>query len=131
MSGPQMGAAAMGGPEALLPPGTTGTAAAKPRPGGAGPQIPFSPAGSGPVLPQPTGGPARPIVLPTPEGSYVKLREPTKVVGTGDEALELRSRSSAEKENWRFKKNLIIWTVGLLVLGITIVILMILGPIQK
>ncbi len=83
------------------------------------------------MLPQSTGGAVRPIVLPTPEGGYVRLREPTKVVGAGDDALELRTRSSVEKEKWRFKKNLIIWTFGLLVLGVTILILMFLGPIQK
>lgn len=122
MTGPQPGMAAMGGADAILPPGTTG---------GAAPQTPFSPAGSGAMLPPSTGGAARPIVLPTPEGGYVRLREPTKTVGAGDDALELRTRSSADKEKWRFKKNLIIWTFGLLVLGVTIIILMILGPIRK
>jgi hypothetical protein len=83
------------------------------------------------MLPQSAGGAARPIVLPTPEGGYVRLREPTKVVGSGDDAIDLRTRSSGDKEKWRFKKNLIIWTFGLLVLGLTIIILMMLGPIRK
>ena len=83
------------------------------------------------TFPQATGGAPRPIVLPTPEGGYVRLREPTKVVGSGDDALELRTRSTVEKEKWRFKKNLIIFTFGLLLLGATIVILMMLGPIRK
>ena len=131
MTGPQPGMAGMGGADAMLPPGTTGGAAAMPRTVGAGPQTPFSPAGSGAILPQPTAGAARPIVLPTPEGGHVRLREPTKVVGSGDDTLELRSRSSVEKEKWRFKKNLILWAFGLLILGLTIIILMILGPIRK
>ena len=49
----------------------------------------------------------------------------------GTMTLELRTRSSVEKEKWRFKKNLIMWTFGLLVLGVTILILMFLGPIRK
>lgn len=110
----------MGGAEALLPPGTAGSP---------GSQAPFSARDSGAMLPQPGGGPARPIVLPTPEGGYVKLRDPTKLVGTGDDALELRTRTAAEREKWRFKKNLILWTFGLLVLGITVIILMFMGPL--
>ena len=54
MTGPQPGMAAPGGADAMLPPGTTGGAAAMPRTGGAGPQTPFSPAGSGAMLPQST-----------------------------------------------------------------------------
>jgi hypothetical protein len=68
-------------------------------------------------------------VLPTPDGGIVRLREPAKTVGEGDDATELRSRSAAQKETWRFKKNLIMWGIGLLLLLITIVILMLLGPI--
>jgi hypothetical protein len=129
MTGPQPGQ--LSGADAMLPPGAAGGAAAVPRTVGAGPQTPFSPAGSGAILPQPTAGGARPIVLPTPEGGQVRLREPTKVVGSGDDTLELRSRSSVEKEKWRLKKNLILWAFGLLILGLTIIILMMLGPIQK
>ncbi len=129
MTGPQPTAAAMGGVESLLPPGPAGDAAAKPRGGGAGPQAPFTPPSSGPVPLRPASGPARPIVLPTPDGGIVRLREPAKTVGAGDDATELRSRSAAQKETWRFKKNLIMWGIGLLLLLITIVILMLLGPI--
>ena len=53
-----------------------------------------------------------------------------KTVGSGDDATELRSRSAVQKETWRFKKNLIMWAIGLLLLGITIIILLLLGPIQ-
>jgi hypothetical protein len=129
MTGPQPGQ--LGGADAMLPPGATGGTAAVPRTVGAGPQTPFSPVGSAAILPQPAAGGARPIVLPTPDGGQVRLREPTKVVGSGDDTLELRSRSSVEKEKWRFKKNLILWAFGLLILGLTIIILMMLGPIQK
>lgn len=130
MTGPQPTAAAMGGVESLLPPGPAGEAAVGPRGGGVRPQTPFTPASPGTVLPQPASGPARPIVLPTPDGGIVRLREPSKTVGSGNDATELRSRSAVEKETWRFKKNLIIWAAGLLVLLITIVILILLGPIQ-
>jgi len=129
MTGPQPTAAAMGGVESLLPPGPAGDAAAKPRGGSAGPQAPFTPPSSGPVPLRSTSGPARPIVLPTPDGGIVRLREPAKTVGAGDDATELRSRSAVQKETWRFKKNLIMWGIGLLLLLITIVILMLLGPI--
>jgi len=69
-------------------------------------------------------------MLPTPDGGLVRLRDPVKTLGSGDDAIELRSRSSEQKEAWRFKKNLIMWAIGLLLLGFTIIILMILGPIQ-
>jgi len=129
-TGPQPTAAPLGGIESLLPPGPAGDAAVRPRGGGVGPQAPFSQAGSSTVLPQPAGGPARPIVLPTPDGGTVRLRDPLKTIGSGDDAIELRSRSTVEKETWRFKKNLIMWAAGLLLLGITILILMLLGPIR-
>lgn len=107
MSGPQPTVAPLGGVESLLPPGPVGDRS-QPR----------------------SGGPIRPIVLPTPDGGVVRLRDPVKMLGSGDDAIELRSRSAEEKEAWRFKKNLIMWVVGLLLLGITIIILMLLGPIQ-
>jgi len=129
MTGPQPTAAAMGGVESLLPPGPAGDAAAKPRGGGVGPQAPFTPPSSRPMPLQPASGPARPIVLPASDGGIVRLREPLKTVGSGDDATELRSRSAVQKETWRFKKNLIMWAIGLLLLLITIVILMLLGPI--
>lgn len=129
MTGPQPGLGAPGSVDALLPPGTAAGSAA--RPGmGRGPQTPVTPATAPALVPQPAGGPSRPLVVPTPDGSYVHLREPTKIVGSGDDALELRSRSGVDKEKWRFKKNLFIWTFGLLLLGITIFILMTLGPLR-
>ena len=80
--------------------------------------------------PQPVSNPARPIVLPTPDGGIVRLRDPVKTIGSGDDATELRSRSAVQRETWRFKKNLIMWAIGLFLLGMTIIILMLLGPIQ-
>lgn len=121
MSGPQPSIGTLGGADALLPPGTTG---------GTGWQQPAAAAsGSAAVLPQPATGPVRPIVLPTPEGGSARLREPARLVGTGDDAVELRTRTAAEKEQWCFKKNLILWTCGLLVLGLTVLVLMLLGPL--
>lgn len=128
MTGPQPGLGALGNADALLPPGTAAGPAAMPGMG-RGPQAPFTPATAPAMTAQPAGGPARPLVVPTPDG-YVHLREPTKIVGDGDDALELRTRSGVDKEKWRFKKNLFIWTFGLLLLGITIFILMTLGPIR-
>ncbi len=129
MTGPQPGLGALGTVDALLPPGTAAGSAAMPGMG-RGPQAPVTPATAPALVPQPVGGPARPLVVPTPDGSYVHLREPTKIVGSGDDALELRSRSGVDKEKWRFKKNLVIWAFGLLLLGITIFILMTLGPLR-
>ncbi len=131
MTGPQPTVAALGGVESLLPPGPAADATVRPRGGGVGPQTAFSPPNSGTTVPQPASGLARPIVLPTPDGGVVRLREPAKTVGAGDDALELRSRSAVQKEVWRFKKNLIIWLIGLVLLCLTIAILMLLGPIPK
>jgi hypothetical protein len=104
----------------------TGTSLPTGAAGGRGPQpSAASASGSGAARPQP----GRPIVLPTPAGSYAQLREPSKLVGTGDDAFELRTRTAAEKERWRFRKNLILWTFSLLLLGLTILVLMLLGPL--
>jgi hypothetical protein len=57
------------------------------------------------------------------------VREPVKTIGTGDDEIELHSRTPEQKARWRVKKNLVLWTFGLIVLGITLLVLLLMGPI--
>ena len=63
------------------------------------------------------------------EGGLVRLREPVKTVGYGDDAVELRTLTPEERARRRLRKNLILWTVGLVILGVTLAILLITGPV--
>ena len=69
------------------------------------------------------------IVLPTEDGAYVTIREPVKTIGRGDDAIELRSLSAEERKRRKFKKNLVLWGFGLLIIGITLALLLLVGPI--
>ncbi len=76
-------------------------------------------------------GSATPISLPTADDPLsIKIREPVKTVGVGDVAVELKSLSSESRARWRLKKNLILWTFGLIVMGIALAILLLAGPIS-
>ncbi|MCH5376728.1 MAG: hypothetical protein JJ992_22410, partial [Planctomycetes bacterium] len=68
------------------------------------------------------------VILPTEDGRYVTVREPVKSVGRGDDAIELRSLSAEERTRRKFKKNLILWGFGLVIIGITLALLLFLGP---
>lgn len=70
-----------------------------------------------------------PVVIPTADGDYVAVREPVKTVGYGDDEVELRQLTAEEKARRRLKKNLILWGFGLLVIGVTLAILLAIGPI--
>jgi hypothetical protein len=130
MSGPQSVPAGSAGVEARLPTGSTGAetspaAARASQPIVApGPRTSFS-AGAAPTT-QPSA--ARPIILPTQDAGLVTVREPIKRAGSSDEAFELRSLTPQQKERWRFKKNLILWLFGIIILGITIIVLLTVGP---
>ncbi len=118
---------AMGGPidpQALLPPGA---ASSQPRPLGSEPQASFSPLGAASAHAQPPGGFPRPIVVPA--HGLASQRDPSPLIRTGGDDLETQKRMAAEKEQRKFKRNLILWTFGLLILGLTIVILQLLGPL--
>lgn len=71
--------------------------------------------GTAPILAQPAG----------PLG----LREPIKTAGRGDEVVELRTRSPQERAQRRLKKNLILWGLGLILIGITLAVLLTIGPL--
>jgi hypothetical protein len=70
------------------------------------------------------------IVIPTEDGGFVRLRDPVKTVGEGYEAVELRSHSPEERASWKLKKNLIMWGFGLAVIGITLYVLLKMGPLS-
>jgi hypothetical protein len=73
----------------------------------------------------------KPISIPVGgDPSAIQIRETVKTVGVGDDAVELNSLSPEERARRRLKKNLILWTFGLIVIGITLAILLLIGPIQ-
>lgn len=55
----------------------------------------------------------------TEEGEVVSLHDPVKTVGDGDEQVELHQLTPEERAARRFRKNLIVWTVGILILVAT------------
>ena len=106
-----------------MPPGSRGT----PQPSGRQPAA-AAPGGATPL--RAASGPASgSIVLPTEDGGYVKLREPVKTIGRGDDAVELRTLSPEEKARRKFKRNLILWGFGLVMIAITLALLLFMGPL--
>jgi hypothetical protein len=95
-----------------------------------------TPVAGGPSASTPTAQPgagtgATPISIPTGDDPLsIKVREPVKTVGVGDDAIELNSLSPEDRARWRLKKNLILWAFGLIVIGITLAILLLTGPIR-
>ncbi len=85
--------------------------------------------GAGAPLPRAPGSGGSSVVLPTEDGGYVTVREPVKTIGRGDEAIELRTLSPEEKARRKLKKNLVLWGFGLLIIGITLVLLLFMGPL--
>jgi len=131
MSGPQTAPVGGAGIDALLPPGSPGAAVGPVTArGGQAASLPVQPTAftAGTAATQATS--VRPIVVPTQDAGLVTVREPVKRIGAGDDALELRSMTPEEKARWRFKKNLILWAVGLAIIGITVVVLLMTGPIR-
>ena len=57
------------------------------------------------------------------------LREPVKTIGRGDDERELHQLDAEEKARRRFRKNIIVWTFGAVILLITIFILLRMGPL--
>lgn len=68
------------------------------------------------------------ILIPTADGGQVAVREPVKTVSAHGEEVELRQRTPEERAARRFRKNLIIWTFGILLVGITMYVLLVMGP---
>jgi hypothetical protein len=69
-------------------------------------------------------------IVPVGDRGPFDLREPVKTVGAGDEAIELKALSPEEKARRRLKKNLVLWCLGLVIIGITLAVLLMAGPIR-
>jgi hypothetical protein len=78
-------------------------------------------AGSQPL--QRSGVAADGSVLIPSESGYIALREPVKTVKTRRGEVELRRLSPEEKERRRFRRNLIVWGLGLVFLIATMIAL--------
>jgi hypothetical protein len=110
------------GAESLLPPGISG------QPGTSG--KPAGPEKSSTPIPQPAAKSSESrISVPTEDGGYVTLRDPVKTVGRGDDAIELRTLSPEERARRKLKRNLVLWGFGLLIISITLVLLLVMGPV--
>lgn len=113
--------------QSLLPPGASTS-------GSSGPS-----SNAASLLPPGTGNPAasQPIAAasghtPTSDDTgLLRLREPVKTIGHGDDEIELRKLTPEEKARKRFKKNLILWGFGIVMLVVTMVILLTLGPVSR
>lgn len=121
----------------LLPPGSTGAKAGEPKTASADDDLlpsASSPSGSGALgnqvaLPaaknQPIAKDDNIIAITAEDGSQVTLREPVKKVGTGADAVELRSLTREEKARRRRLTNIIMFAFCLLVLGISLMVLLV------
>jgi hypothetical protein len=97
--------------DSLLPPGAaSASAAAAP-----GEQVPIPAA--------PRRGPLTPIQLPagtaavpTPDGGFVTIKDTPKTIVHGDEEIEVRRLTPAEKAQRRFRRNLILGGICLAIL---------------
>ncbi len=64
----------------------------------------------------PSNVPKNAVLIETEEGEYVALREPVKTVGKGLEARELRVLTPEEKARRRLIRNVVVYSVGLIIL---------------
>ena len=91
--------------------------------------VPISSTSGATVAARRPSGEGGSLVIPTEDGGFVTLRDPVKTVGDGDEMIELQSLPPEEREKRKLKKNLIIWGVGFVVIGVTLYILLAMGPL--
>lgn len=70
------------------------------------------------------------VLLPTEDGTVVALRDPVKTIGVGDEERELRQLSAEEKARRRFRRNVVIWILGFVMIAITLGLLLSMGPVR-
>lgn len=80
-----------------------------------------------PVQPQ---SPSAPRPISVPDGGPIRLREPVKTVGVGDDEIELRSLTPEERARRRLIKNLILWGIGVAIIAVTLAVLLMTGPIS-
>jgi hypothetical protein len=96
--------------EELLPPGADGSSGAMP---GEQVEVPDAPRRRPAIavnLPKGT------VAVPTPDGGFVTVTESPTVIGEGDEEIEIRRLTPAEKARRRFRRNLIFWSISILIL---------------
>jgi hypothetical protein len=105
--------------DALLPPGAPADAAAMPAE-----QIALPDAPAPAPRPVPAAGPGR-VVLPTPDGDFVTVEDKAGVTTISDrgEEIEIRKLSPAERTRRRRVKNIVMFTLAVLLLVIVIVIM--------
>jgi hypothetical protein len=97
--------------DALLPQGAeTVDSAAAP-----GAQLPIPAAPQ--RLPQPVKTAPGTAAIPTADGGYVTIHESPKVIGSGDDEIEVRRLAPEEKASRRLRKGLILWTICVAILA--------------
>lgn len=98
-------------------------AASQPHQQTAQPTAPVRPVPA-PATPSPVAPlPAPAISIPTPDGGVATVRKKTKVVGSGDDAVELRELTREERAKKRLRYNLIIWSCCFLLLFVVFLVL--------
>lgn len=97
------------------------------------PRQPLAQPGSRPVPITPGGNqttPIRPVAVSAVSDGAVRVREPVQTVSAGDDEIDLRSLTSEEKSRRRMIKNLVLWTAGIILIALTMIVLLMLGPIS-
>jgi hypothetical protein len=96
--------------EELLPPGADGAAGVTP---GEQVEVPDAPRRR-PVIA--ANLPKGSVAVPTPDGGFVTVTESPALIGEGDEEIEVRRLTPQEKARRRFRRNMILWSVSILIL---------------
>lgn len=76
------------------------------------------------MLPPPENLAPGAVAVPTEDGGYVTVRETPKTIGKGDDEIELRRLTPEEKAKRRFRRNVIMFTVCMAILGIFSLVMM-------
>jgi hypothetical protein len=106
--------------DSLLPPGAATDEAVPANPGEQIP-IPAAPRRAPLTAKLPPGMAA----VPTPDGGFVTIKESPRTISDGDEEIEVRRLTPAEKSARRFRRNLVLWGICLAILfGVLVVMMM-------
>ena len=65
-----------------------------------------------------------PVKPPAVESVSIKFSEQPRTVGHGNRKIELMSRTSDEKAQFKRNKNVIVWTIGALLILLTMLIML-------
>jgi hypothetical protein len=63
------------------------------------------------------------VLIPSEGGGYIALREPTKTVTARGREIELRRLTPEEKEQRRFRRNVVVAGLGLAFLIVALVVM--------